>query len=162
MRFRLHSQDSSGQAKQNKTAIAALSLQVEGKIHIVTGVNDTFIFKHVAVTPSNPTETYTLVLSEQSYTVNEMLTALNAAIASHGNVANLITTTITVVNGNFVVRCTSAEGIEHDNHPWNRHTILYGVRVAGVCGRTDNRADCLRGFKPRRDKHCPYRHCFTQ
>ena len=117
MRFRLHNQNaSSGQVKRNKTAIAALSSQVdalqvdvdaispsEGGIEITTGVNDTFMFRiaNNAYSESqidgdviHPTETYTLVLAERGYTPTEMVAALNVAIVAHDNEANSITGTM--------------------------------------------------------------------
>lgn len=124
MRFRLHTTQgaSSGQVTTNTTALDALLLRVAnlestgsttGGIVIATGVNDTFIFEHTAVTPSNPTETYTLVLAERSYTSDEIVAALNAAVVAHDasfGTANSITTTIALVDGKIGVRCTSAAG----------------------------------------------------
>jgi hypothetical protein len=122
MRFRLHNQNAnSGQVNQNKAAIAALSSQVDAlqvdvdvlspSFVITTGVNDAFIFKHTAGTPSNPTKTYTLVLAGQSYTLDELVTALNAALVAQGNWANSITTTIVLVDGKIAVRCTAVTTI---------------------------------------------------
>ena len=117
MRFRLHTTASSGQVITNTAALDALLLRVANLesadsttdvIEITTGVNDTFIFKHTVVIDTNPTTTYTLVLAQQSYTLDEMVAALNSAIVAHGAVANNITTTMTLVDGKIGVRCTSA------------------------------------------------------
>ena len=169
MRFRLHNANS-GQVTKNKTAIAALSLQVdalspsEGGIEITSGVNDTFIFKHTVVTAigaSNPTKTYTLVLAGQSYTLDELVTALNAALVAHGNVANSITTTIVLVGGKIAVQCTAVT------------TIVYGIEIINSSGREAlgfevgqsiprylGRSGRVCRVDPRRDKRSAYRHCF--
>ena len=75
------------------------------RIDITTGVNDTFVFRH---TDTSETDTQiTLVLAEQSYTVNEVVVALNNILIGGGNVANSITTTITLVDGKIGVHCSA-------------------------------------------------------
>ena len=112
MRFRLHTQNASSRVKQNTAALDALLLRVDnlesaggtsGVIEIVTGVNDTFIYRVANNMYSesqidgdyiHPTETYTLVLAERDYTPTEMVAALNVAIVVHDNEANYITGTM--------------------------------------------------------------------
>ena len=124
MRFRLHNANS-GQVKRNKTAIVALSSQVDalqvdvdalspGLIVITTGVNDTLVFQHIITSTANPnviTYTYTIVLAGQRYTTDEMLTAINAAIVTTGSVQNAITTTMVFSGGRFIIRCTADTSI---------------------------------------------------
>ena len=93
MRFRLHTKSaSSGQVKRNETAIAALSSQVDalqvdvdaispGGIEITTGVNDAFVFQHVDAS-LQIVKTYSIVLDQPTYTTSEMVTAMNAEIAT--------------------------------------------------------------------------------
>ena len=130
MRFRLHNANS-GQVKRNKTAITALSSQVdalqvdaispsEGGIEI-TDVNGAFVFRHALyVSVSNYTTytTYTINLDPGVYTTDELVTALNAAIETQGSVADLsghftglpqaltITTSIAYIDGHFLIRCS--------------------------------------------------------
>ena len=79
-------------------------------IDIVTGVNDTLVFQHYITSTASPnviTYTYTIVLAGQRYTTDEMLTAINAAIATQGSVQNAITTTMAFSGDRFIIRCTA-------------------------------------------------------
>ena len=79
-------------------------------IDITTGVNDTLVFQHTITSTASPnviTYTYTIVLAGQRYTTDEMLTAINAAIATHGSVQNAITTTMAFSGDRFIIRCTA-------------------------------------------------------
>ena len=131
MRFRLHTKSaSSGQVKRNETAIAALSSQVDalqvdvdaispGGIEIVTGVNDTFVFRvsNNVYTDEQlylhenalgdviyPTETYILVLAGRGYTPTEMAAALNVAIVGQLNHGTLSITSTIVLLGHWASR----------------------------------------------------------
>ena len=129
---------SSGQVKQNKTAIAALSLQAnalslpEGDIEITTGVNGTFSFWHVVAESSISTEegastpiskTYTIVFAGRKYSTDQLLTTINDVVVAQGSVANGITTIIAYIDDRFVIRCTASVviGIQ----------VLTGTRSAG-------------------------------
>ena len=57
--------------------------------------------------PNVITYTYTIVLAGQRYTTDEMLTAINAAIATQGSVQNAITTTMAFSGDRFIIRCTA-------------------------------------------------------
>jgi len=136
MRFRLHNKSAStGQVATNTAALGTLLQRVDelesaggtsGGIEIITGVNDTFIFRVANNVYSesqidgdviHPTETYTLVLAGRGYTPTEIVAALNVAIVVHDNEANSVTgvmgatTTVTLENGTTcAIRCTSAAG----------------------------------------------------
>ena len=135
MRFRLHTQNaSSGQVKKNTAAIDALLLRVDelessieqhgtagtesaGTIDITTGVNDTFVFRHVLAV-SMASTTYTIVFASGSFTTEELLMEMNAAVVAQGSVANGITTTVAFINDRFVIRCTSG-------------SVVFGIQVLG-------------------------------
>ena len=79
-------------------------------IDITTGVNDTLVFQHTITSTASPnviTYTYTIVLAGQRYTTDEMLTTINAAIATQGSVQNAITTTMAFSGDRFIIRCTA-------------------------------------------------------
>jgi len=66
-------------------------------IDITTAVNDTLVFQHYITSAASPnviTYTCTIALAGQRYTTDEMLTTINAAIATQGSVQNAITTTM--------------------------------------------------------------------
>jgi hypothetical protein len=152
MRFRLHNQNAnSGQVNQNKTAIAALSSQVDAvTMHvpglIAIGVNDTFAFRVlnnvVFGDVIHPTETYTLVLAERGYTPTEMAAALNVAIVVHDNEANSITgtmgitSTVVLEDDKFAIKCTSAAGT----------TLVRGIDILGSSDGVSNSAGETLGF----------------
>ena len=156
MRFRLHNANS-GQVKRNKTAITALSSQVdalqvdaispsEGGIEI-TDANGAFVFRHALyVSVSNYTTytTYTINLDPGVYTTDELVTALNAAIETQGSVADLsghftglpqaltITTSIAYIDGHFLIRCSCTIA-----HPYGIE-ILSDATAAELLGFEQN------------------------
>ena len=176
MRFRLHTKSaSSGQVKRNETAIAALSSQVDalqvdvdaispGSIEIVTGVNDTFVFRvsNNVYTDEQlylhenalgdviyPTETYILVLAGRGYTPTEMAAALNVAIVGQLNHWDTeyheynsapgtlgITSTVVLEDDKFAIKCTSAADT----------TLVRGIDILGSSDGVSNSAGETLGF----------------
>ena len=105
------SEDSENMAASNLAPARNLApsptVYVAPVIHIITNVNDTFSFQHVIPT-MNP-EIYNIIIPADSYTTSEMLTAMNASIATQGTVAYKIATVMAFSGNRFIIRCTSAD-----------------------------------------------------
>jgi hypothetical protein len=91
--------------ERHDTAIITESADAN-TIEITTGTNDVFAFRHV-IAMSVAEATYTITLDPGVYTTDELVTALNAAIATQGSVASTITTSIAYIDGHFLIRCTT-------------------------------------------------------
>ena len=99
-------------------------------IDITTGVNDTLVFRHYATSAASPnviTYTYTIVLAGQRYTTDEMLTAINAAIATQGSVQNAITTTMA---SSLAFRSYKVQRVQQNQLDSSKTVFSRGVRAA--------------------------------
>ena len=88
-----------------------------GTIEITMGVNGTLVFRHMLAV-SMAFKTYTIVFAGGSFTTEELLVEMNAAVVTQGSIANGITTTVAFINDRFVIRCTAG-------------SVVFGIQILG-------------------------------